>query len=77
MTIVQRKMIKLTLLIKRIDEGEFDTEYLEQKKEFIEGLLKAIGELREGLEQDKEVDADKAVDDLINKDKENDEKDAE
>lgn len=71
MAVVQRKMIKLTLLIKKIDEGEFDTEYLEAKKEFIEGLLKAVGELREGLETDKEVDTDKTVDGLIEKDKEN------
>ena len=70
-------MIKLTLLIKKIDEGEFDTEYLEAKKEFIEGLLKAVGELREGLDTDKEVDTDKTVDGLIEKDKENEQKDIE
>ena len=69
-------MIKINLVVKKIQDAEygFNIDYLEQKKEFIEGLLKAVGEMKEGLEKDKEVDTGKTISDLINKDKENEEK---
>lgn len=74
MAVVHEKIIRLNLLIRIIEEGQYETilEYLQQKKIFIEGLLKAIDEMKDGLKSDKEVDTEKTISELINKDSEYD-----